>query len=192
MLLAPRGSQRADRAPWPRWCWCCDYPSDPLGSVRHRDDEPDRPVDRADRLRPPSAVPLGALFFRLRGVARGHRVDVGGKAGVNLEWDRVAGEFRRLASAAATLNSEIAAGALLGPQYEVGHTYLLDVVAFLKDDLGPRPRNRKTFLWSKDGARRPLEQVWQLSLYHRSYTSTCQGLRRPRERASCRSCRRPS
>lgn len=86
------------------------------------------------------------------------------KAGVNLEWDRIEGEFRRLASAAAALNGEIATSALLGPQYEVGHTYLLDVVAFLKDDLGPRPRNRKTFLWSKDGARRPLEQLWQLSL----------------------------
>ena len=86
------------------------------------------------------------------------------KAGVNLEWDRVEGEFRRLASAATALNHEIGTSALLGPQYEVGHTYLLDVVAFLKEDLGPRPRFRKTFLWSRNGARRPVEQVWQLSL----------------------------
>lgn len=86
------------------------------------------------------------------------------KAGVNLEWDRVEPEFRRLADAATALNHEIKTSALLGPQYEVGHTYLLDVVAFLKDDLGPRPRNRRSFLWSKDGARPPVEQVWQLSL----------------------------
>lgn len=88
-----------------------------------------------------------------------------GRAGVNLEWDRVEPEFTRLADAAAALNHEIKTSPLLGPQYEVGHTYLLDVVAFLKDDLGSRPRNRKSFLWSRDGARRPVEQVWQLSLH---------------------------
>jgi 5-methylcytosine-specific restriction enzyme B len=85
-------------------------------------------------------------------------------AGIDVEWSRVEEEFRQLGRAAAALNREIATSALLGSQYEVGHTYFLDVVAFLKDDLGPRPRNRRTFLWNKDGARRPLEQVWQLSL----------------------------
>jgi 5-methylcytosine-specific restriction protein B len=86
------------------------------------------------------------------------------KAGVNVEWDRVEPDFRRLADAAGALNHEIRTSALLGPQYEVGHTYLFDVVAFLKDDLGPRPNNRKSFLWGQSDARRPVEQLWQLSL----------------------------
>jgi 5-methylcytosine-specific restriction protein B len=60
------------------------------------------------------------------------------------------------------LNNEIHGSPLLGAQYEIGHTYLLDAVSFLKEDLGTQPR---TFLWKKDGkAKRPVEQTWELSL----------------------------
>ena len=45
---------------------------------------------------------------------------------------------------------------------EIGHTYLLDAVSFLKDDLGQKPQ---TFLWTSKGkAKAPVEQTWELSL----------------------------
>ncbi len=83
---------------------------------------------------------------------------------IGLEWERVEPDFRRLADAASVLNREIRTSALLGAQYEIGHTYLLDVVAFLLDDLGSKPRSRKSFLWRNREALRPVEQVWRLSL----------------------------
>lgn len=77
-------------------------------------------------------------------------------------WDKVETDFVKLAQAAKTLNGEIHGSPLLGAQYEIGHTYLLDAVSFLKDDLGTRPQ---TFLWKKNGkAKRPVEQTWELSL----------------------------
>ena len=77
-------------------------------------------------------------------------------------WDRVEADFAKLALAAKALNNEIHGSPLLGAQYEIGHTYLLDAVSFLKEDLGTQPR---TFLWKKDGkAKRPVEQTWELSL----------------------------
>ncbi len=82
--------------------------------------------------------------------------------GLQIEWERVESDFRRLAYAATALNREISTSPLLGPQYEIGHTYFFDVVPFLKEDLGPR--GRKYFLWKNGDARRPVEQVWKLSL----------------------------
>lgn len=79
-----------------------------------------------------------------------------------VKWERVERDFERLAEAAAALNREIHGSPLLGEQYEIGHTYLLDAVSFLKDDLETRPQ---TSLWKKDGkARRAVEQTWNLSL----------------------------
>jgi 5-methylcytosine-specific restriction protein B len=77
-------------------------------------------------------------------------------------WDRVDADFGKLAGATEALNASIHDSPLLGAQYEIGHTYLLDAVSFLKEDLGARPQ---TFLWKKDGkAKRPVEQTWNLSL----------------------------
>ncbi len=82
-----------------------------------------------------------------------------------LEWDRIEPDFRRLAAAAAALNREIHDSPLLGAQYEIGHTYLLDVVVFLRDDLGSRPTRRQNYLWNRKGeALEPVVQVWSLSL----------------------------
>lgn len=83
----------------------------------------------------------------------------GGRTG----WDRVEGDFAKLAKAASALNREIHGSPLLGSQYEIGHTYLLDAVSFLREDIeGRRPQN---FLWDKRGrAKRPVEQTWELSL----------------------------
>ncbi len=79
-----------------------------------------------------------------------------------IQWERVEPDFVRLSKAAEALNREILDSPLLGAQYEIGHTYLLDTVSFLKDDLGPRPQ---TYLWDKRGkAKRPVQQTWELSL----------------------------
>lgn len=82
-----------------------------------------------------------------------------------LGWERIEADFRRLADAAAALNREIHDSPLLGPQYEIGHTYLLDVVVFLQKFLGSRPTRKLNYLWNKKGdALGPVIQVWNLSL----------------------------
>lgn len=83
----------------------------------------------------------------------------------SLEWDRIEPDFRRLAAAAAALNKQIHDSPLLGSQYEIGHTYLLDVVVFLRNFLGSRPTRKQNYLWNKKGeALEPVAQVWNLSL----------------------------
>lgn len=83
----------------------------------------------------------------------------------DLDWDRIEPDFRKLASAAAALNREIHDSPLLGAQYEIGHTYLFDVVVFLRNFLGPRPTRKQNYLWNKKGeALEPVLQVWSLSL----------------------------
>lgn len=82
-----------------------------------------------------------------------------------LDWDRIEPDFQKLAVAATALNKEIHASPLLGAQYEIGHTYLLDVVIFLRNFLGPRPTRKHNYLWNKKGeALEPVVQVWSLSL----------------------------
>ncbi len=85
------------------------------------------------------------------------------RGGGCLGWDRVEGDFAKLAMAAAALNREIHDSPLLGAQYEIGHTNLLDAVSFLQDDL--EGHKQQTFLWDRWGkAKRPVEQMWELSL----------------------------
>src|SRR5690554_39204 len=82
-----------------------------------------------------------------------------------LDWSRVEADFRKLAGAATALNREIHDSPLLGAQYEIGHTYLLDVMVFLRNFLGPRPTRKQNYLWNKKGeALEPVVQVWNLSL----------------------------
>jgi 5-methylcytosine-specific restriction protein B len=82
-----------------------------------------------------------------------------------LDWDRIEPDFRKLAAAAAALNREIHDSPLLGGQYEIGHTYLLDVVVFLRNFLGPRPTRKQNYLWNKKGdALEAVVHVWNLSL----------------------------
>lgn len=77
-------------------------------------------------------------------------------------WDRVEADFRRLTGAAVALNHEIHDSPLLGSQYEIGHTYLLDVVMFLRNTEGLT--RKQNYLWNKQGALGPVIQVWNLSL----------------------------
>lgn len=82
-----------------------------------------------------------------------------------LDWPRVEADFRKLAGAATALNREIHDSPLLGAQYEIGHTYLLDVVVFLRNFLGPRPTRKHNYLWNRRGdALEPVIQVWNLSI----------------------------
>jgi 5-methylcytosine-specific restriction protein B len=82
-----------------------------------------------------------------------------------LDWSRVEEDFRKLAGAATALNREIHDSPLLGAQYEIGHTYLLDVVVFLLNFLGPRPTRKHNYLWNRRGdALEPVIQVWNLSI----------------------------
>jgi 5-methylcytosine-specific restriction protein B len=82
-----------------------------------------------------------------------------------LAWERIEPDFRKLADAAAALNRQIHDSPLLGSQYEIGHTYLLDVVVFLRNFLGARPTRKQNYLWNKKGeALEPVVQVWNLSL----------------------------
>lgn len=89
--------------------------------------------------------------------------DLWERGGGRVGWDKVEGDFTKLAKAASALNREIHSSPLLGSQYEIGHTYLLDAVSFLREDIeGRRPQN---FLWDRRGkAKRPVEQTWELSL----------------------------
>ncbi|UNK78047.1 AAA family ATPase [Sphingopyxis granuli] len=85
--------------------------------------------------------------------------------GSDLDWDRIEPDFRKLATAASALNRDIHDSPLLGAQYEIGHTYLLDVVVFLHNFLGFRPTRKQNYLWNKKGeALEPVVQVWNLSL----------------------------
>lgn len=82
-----------------------------------------------------------------------------------LSWARVKEDFHKLAGAAEAMNKEIHDSPLLGAQYEIGHTYLLDVVIFLKKSFGPRPTSKQNYLWNQRGdALEPVIQVWNLSI----------------------------
>lgn len=86
------------------------------------------------------------------------------RASNKIDWAEVEPDFRKLASAAGSLNSMIASSQLLGPQYEIGHAYFLDIVPLLIDDLDKR--RRQGYLWNTKGApRRPVEQLWEYALF---------------------------
>jgi len=78
-------------------------------------------------------------------------------------WDTVSTDMEALGAAAGKLNDKIAEIDLLGPQYEIGHTYFADIVPILAAGL---TAGRRVFLWGR--GRHPqtaeLEQFWDLSL----------------------------
>jgi 5-methylcytosine-specific restriction protein B len=83
----------------------------------------------------------------------------------SFDWSRVEPDFRRLAISATALNEEIRNSNLLGEQYEIGHTYMLDVVVFLVNSLSSSAANKQNYLWNRKGdALYPVEQLWNLSL----------------------------
>lgn len=83
----------------------------------------------------------------------------------SLKWEQLEADFRRLAQVAEMLNREIHDSPLLGEQYEIGHTYFLDVVPFLRDFLGVNPTRKQIYLWNNKGeATEPVIKVWRFSL----------------------------
>lgn len=80
-------------------------------------------------------------------------------------WDRVESDFSKLAAAATALNREVRNSKWLGPQYEIGHTYFLDVVTFLRSFLGDLESRKQNYLWNRKGqALEPVKRVWTLSI----------------------------
>jgi 5-methylcytosine-specific restriction protein B len=97
-------------------------------------------------------------------------------------WERVESDFQKLRRAAAALNREIATSDLLGDQYQIGHTYLLDVVSFLAEDMDGG--NPNTFLWKRNNkAKDPVSRLWNWSLMPllREYLSGLEATTRSRE-----------
>ncbi len=82
------------------------------------------------------------------------------------DWDRISPEAERFVERAQTLNEQIAASALLGRDYEIGHTYFFDIVPLLARAEYMNRRNRASrFFWTARGEPRPaLTDLWQMSL----------------------------
>jgi 5-methylcytosine-specific restriction enzyme B len=82
-------------------------------------------------------------------------------------WDALEPDVAQLADHAAALNRAIAESPLLGPDYELGHTYFFDVVGFVADQ--PRLRSAATapgrYLWDAEGRPAPaLIDLWSHSM----------------------------
>lgn len=80
------------------------------------------------------------------------------------DWNAVRVDFERLGAAATALNTAIHESQVLGEQYEIGHTYFFDVVAFLRLDVAWRKRRRASYLWKKGKPENVLFSLWRLSL----------------------------
>jgi 5-methylcytosine-specific restriction protein B len=81
-------------------------------------------------------------------------------------WNRFSDEIDALAERAADLNREIAESNLLGPQYEIGHTYFFDIAGFIAGWPRVRPKGQRprTYLWNQGRPRPPLRDLWRHSL----------------------------
>ncbi len=77
-------------------------------------------------------------------------------------WEKVDLDMQGLAEAASRLNARIAGIDELGEQYEIGHTYLFDIVELLDAAITPRSR---TYLWTQAGeAKDAVRELWDLAL----------------------------
>ena len=81
-------------------------------------------------------------------------------------WERLEPEIEWMAEYATRLNREIGVSDVLGPQYEIGHTYFFDIVAFVAEWPRLQSRSRPShFLWTKgDEPLPPLQDLWERSL----------------------------
>ena len=77
-------------------------------------------------------------------------------------WEKVEPDMQLLAEAASRLNARIATIEELGERYEIGHTYLFDIVKLLDAATTPKA---STFLWTGKGEPKdPVRQLWDLAL----------------------------
>jgi 5-methylcytosine-specific restriction protein B len=81
-------------------------------------------------------------------------------------FDRLREDIDLLAERASQLNTEIRDSHLLGEQYEIGHTYLFDVVGFI--ERWPKVRRQgyrpPRYLWKDDKPLPPAVDLWRFSL----------------------------
>jgi 5-methylcytosine-specific restriction protein B len=83
-------------------------------------------------------------------------------------WSGLEADIDRLVERAGLLNENIAASALLGAQYELGHTYFFDVAGFIAawSQVRPKGGRPRGYLWrrSDDRPQQPLLDLWSHSL----------------------------
>lgn len=82
-------------------------------------------------------------------------------------WEHVRPDIERLAARATELNAAIVNSPMLGPQYQLGHTYFFEVTGLIADWPGLQPKMswRGNYLWSSKGqAQPPLRNLWEFSL----------------------------
>lgn len=80
------------------------------------------------------------------------------------EWDRYSAEFETLADRAEALNGIIAHHPSLGEQYQIGHTYFCDVVAFIQKDLAARGRHFVLYSKKGKGREQTVGTLWRYSI----------------------------
>jgi 5-methylcytosine-specific restriction protein B len=83
-------------------------------------------------------------------------------------WDRLEGDVDQLVEQATLLNQNIRDSALLGEQYELGHTYYFDVAGFIGawSKVRPKGQRPKGYLWHRTSGepQPPLRDLWRHSL----------------------------
>jgi len=83
----------------------------------------------------------------------------------NKTWDKVEAEFTILGERAALVNKMIDASEYLGENYQIGHTYFCDAVAFVHSYLVATDRRRNQVLFDGRGnGIDPVKSLWRFSL----------------------------
>jgi 5-methylcytosine-specific restriction enzyme B len=84
---------------------------------------------------------------------------------IRRDWEKGTAEFEILADRSVRLNDIIEASSYLGSQYQIGHTYFCDVVAFAHRYLASSEKRRNRVLFSAGGAALdPVKTLWRYSL----------------------------
>lgn len=84
---------------------------------------------------------------------------------IRRKWEKVEAEFETLADRAHRLNEIIKDNSYLGSQYQIGHTYFCDVVAFAHRYLASSEKNRNRILFNGRGAALdPVAALWRYSV----------------------------
>lgn len=82
-------------------------------------------------------------------------------------WEHVGPEIERLAVRASALNDAIGNSAMLGPQYQLGHTYFFEASGLIAAWPGLQPKMSRfgNYLWTSRGQPQPpLRNLWEFSL----------------------------
>jgi len=85
---------------------------------------------------------------------------------VKYDWERISDEMETFVTRAAELNHQIADSALLGSDFEIGHTYFFKIIGLLERAERLQRKNRASrVLWNKQGdPLSPVLDLWSLSL----------------------------